>query len=52
MGEKVCCNRRPAIDVLVADGMIVDIGAPAFEMAASDSSSGSSGGGCFIACAF
>ncbi|MGD8845581.1 MAG: beta-propeller fold lactonase family protein [Desulfobacteraceae bacterium] len=38
-------------DVLIADGMIVDIGAPAFETAVSDSSSGSSGGGgggCFL----
>jgi trimeric autotransporter adhesin len=41
---------RRGDDVLVADGMIVDIGAPAFEQAASGSSSGSSGGGCFIAC--
>jgi hypothetical protein len=38
-------------DVLAVDGMIVDIGAPAFENAASGSSSGSSSGGCFIACA-
>jgi hypothetical protein len=43
---------RRGDDVLVADGMIVDIGAPAFEKAASGSSSGSSGGGCFLSCAF
>lgn len=35
-------------DVLITDGMIVDIGAPAFETAASNPSSGSSGGGCFL----
>jgi len=42
---------RRGDDVLVADGMVVDIGAPAFDKAASNSSSGSgsSGGGCFIA---
>ncbi len=45
-------DARRGDDVLVADGMIVDIGAPAFKKAASGSSSGSSGGGCFIVCAF
>jgi 6-phosphogluconolactonase (cycloisomerase 2 family) len=35
-------------DVLTADSMIVDIGAPAFEKTAAGASSGSSGGGCFI----
>jgi hypothetical protein len=35
-------------DLPIADGRIVDLGAPAFETAASNPSSGSSGGGCFL----
>jgi 6-phosphogluconolactonase (cycloisomerase 2 family) len=38
---------RRGDDVLAADGMIVDIGAPAVQTAVSNSSSGSSGG-CFV----